>query len=810
MARILIIDDNPDDRAACLHALEKADKRHSFYEAADEAGALAIIEAHRPDCVLLDYSLPVVTGLETLRRIRGADAFLPVIMVSGRGNEAIAVEAMREGAQDYIVKSALTPKLLNRAVLHAIGQAEVQRRSSDRERESQQHRLALTSANRLQAAILESASTMIFATDLEGRVNCFTRAAESALGYSARDVIGLHTLLLWFDEAELDARAQVLANGHGARLKSGFDVVTFMPRRAGREIHEWTFIRKDGSRFPVRLTMTPLRDDKDAIVGFLGLGEDISELKQQDFSLQTSEETFVAAAGNAANGMALISPDGIVLKVNPALCTMLGYSERALAKKHIHSLTHADDIDIGSDRLEQLFRGRIHSYRVEKRLLHANGEIVHGLINGSLMRDADGAPKYCVVQIQDITERKEMERIKSEFISIVSHELRTPLTSIRGSLGLLTGKLGTGLPDTAHRLIDIANKNCERLIFLVNDILDIDKIASGSMRFDLRPENTVPILEEAIESIHGYADALGVNIRLVLPPSELKMIVDRQRLIQVLNNLLSNALKFSPLAGEVSISAEAMGDRVRIRVEDHGPGIPEEFQHQMFKPFFQADAPMPRRKGGTGLGLHISRQLVKHMGGQIGFETVPGEGTTLWIEIPALAPEGPDAQGARAGAALASRRVLVCEDDEEIAALIQAMLIKEGFVADVAHSIAEAREKVRNGHYAAMTLDLLFPQGSGAELARELRLDGTLNALPIIVVSGTKREGWPELTESVGIIDWLVKPVDRKRLLYCVTRATAKAAIGAANAASAAKDAAAPPPDRSAAWADGTPAARPR
>jgi CheY-like chemotaxis protein len=173
------------------------------------------------------------------------------------------------------------------------------------------------------------------------------------------------------------------------------------------------------------------------------------------------------------------------------------------------------------------------------------------------------------------------------------------------------------------------------------------------------------------------------------------------------------------------------------------------------------------------LGLHISRQIIEHMGGQIGFDTYVGEGTTMWVELPALTGEAAVHSQDETVPAELGRKVLVCEDDDRVAWLIQKMLTKEGFAADVAHSIPEARRQLKSGRYSAMTLDLSMPSGNGIDFARELSNDSEMSLLPIVVVSGTERAGWLELEAKSGIVDWIVKPINRQRLIDSVEKAAA-------------------------------------
>ncbi|HKC13201.1 MAG TPA: HAMP domain-containing sensor histidine kinase, partial [Vicinamibacteria bacterium] len=237
-----------------------------------------------------------------------------------------------------------------------------------------------------------------------------------------------------------------------------------------------------------------------------------------------------------------------------------------------------------------------------------------------------------------IDQHKKMERMKDEFISFVSHELRTPLTSIHGSLALLNSGLAAGLPEKARQLLAVAHRNSQRLVRLIGDVLDLQKIESGTMPFDLRPLEIGPFLEQAIEANEAYGAQFRVSFVLNGVPPRLGIRADPDRLMQVITNLLSNAAKFSPSDGTVLVSAQRHGGVVRITVTDRGPGIPEEFRARIFQRFAQADASTTREKGGTGLGLNISKAIVERMGGLIGFETEVGTGTIFYVELPLVEP----------------------------------------------------------------------------------------------------------------------------------------------------------------------------
>jgi PAS domain S-box-containing protein len=395
---VLIIDDNPDDREFCARALRQADERYQLFEAEGGDEGLALIEERPPDCVLLDYSLPGRSGLELLRRIQLIDAFLPIIIMTGQGHEEIAVQAMKGGAQNYLVKSALTSQLLHQAVVSAVEHAELERQITEQREQIYEQKLALAETSRLTMAVLDSAPCLILATDLNGKVLVFNKELERLLGYTAHEVVGHHTPLLWSPQSPILAKAQALRTG---TEPPG-------PGRDRSEAKEATFIRKDGSAVPVSLWVREMRDCDGQVVGFLGLGEDVTERKRQLEAIKTSEETFRSAMEHAPCGMALIALDGSFLKVNDALCTMLDHTEAELRATTLGALGDPQDRAEDATLPRMLEAGEIPSFIVEKRLIHKSGRRIEAQINTSLVRGGDGKPLYFVVQVQDVGDRKEV------------------------------------------------------------------------------------------------------------------------------------------------------------------------------------------------------------------------------------------------------------------------------------------------------------------------------------------------------------------------------------------------------------------
>lgn len=335
--------------------------------------------------------------------------------------------------------------------------------------------------------------------------------------------------------------------------------------------------------------------------------------------LLRSEERFRAIVENSVDGILTAGADGLLHSVNPAGERIFGLPEAELLGRHLESLVpgalagegrrwataQARRPDGTALPIEQ-WRGRLR-LRDEEELL---------------------------VVVRDISEREAVERLKGEFIGTVSHELRTPLTSILGSLELARDGLLGPLPPEASRMVQIAYDNGEHLLRIINDILDMERLTSGGSSLTLEVLEAGELIERALRTNRGFADRLGVRLLAEPTPPGLRVLGDGERLLQVMTNLLGNAVKFSPEGGLVRVGAEAAGDAIRFWVRDQGPGIAPEFKERIFEPFTQADATDRRAQGGTGLGLSITRSIILAHEGEIGVHSVLGEGATFYFSIP--------------------------------------------------------------------------------------------------------------------------------------------------------------------------------
>ncbi len=500
--------------------------------------------------------------------------------------------------------------------------------------------------------------------------------------------------------------------------------------------------RSDDTYIWVRLRGVPVFGEAGTLLRVAGSLDDITALKKAEAALKASEESFRNTMESAAVGMALISPAAKLVRGNKALTVLTGYSEAEMLAMSARDL-FPDSFDEDRRQIARLLSGAIDHYEMEQMFVAKGGKPVWVLTNATLSRNPDGSPQYVVKQLLNISERKEMDRMKSEFISVVSHELRTPLTAIRGALGIMATAMKDSLPPKALHLVEIGHRNSERLIALVNDILDMEKLAANRMPFEPRLEDLAVLARQAAESTAAYAEKYKVTYLVENRGADLPVMVDPDRLAQVFANLLSNAAKFSPEGGRVRVVIRSRAGRARIEIIDRGPGIAEEFKPRIFGRFAQQDSSIARAKGGTGLGLHITRELVERMGGTIGFESMPGEGAKFWVEFPIVEAAR---EPAAAPAAPHIPRVLHVEDDADLTAILAAGL--RGRVELVAAStLKDAKALLQARSFAAIILDVGMPDGSGLSLIEGI--DAVANPPPVIILSA--RDLDPALTRNAAV-----------------------------------------------------------
>jgi PAS domain S-box-containing protein len=360
------------------------------------------------------------------------------------------------------------------------------------------------------------------------------------------------------------------------------------------------------------------------------------ELEQALAQVKANERRIQTIIDSAQDAFIAVDLNGRITDWNAAAVRMFGWQTNEAIGQPLVDLVVPERFRTNLANAMHAFNetGKIDllDRRLERVVVNRRGEEIPVEVTIGLAGSGD--TYFFSAFLHDIAERKKVERMKNEFISTVSHELRTPMTSIRASLGMLADGFAGELPPDTRELIGIAHVSCERLVRLVNDVLDIEKIESGNMEFDMRPQVLRPLIEEAVDAVSASAGQMGVSIEVECDAGEVKVNADRDRMIQVLVNLLSNAIKFSPSGTAVMLRVEAVEGTVRVSVTDRGPGVPAEFRDRIFQKFAQADSTDSRQKGGTGLGLSICKSIVEEHGGSIGFASETGQGATFTVELP--------------------------------------------------------------------------------------------------------------------------------------------------------------------------------
>jgi PAS domain S-box-containing protein len=478
----------------------------------------------------------------------------------------------------------------------------------------------------------------------------------------------------------------------------------------------WRWMRSDA--------VVVARDETGAATRMVGTQTDVTQLRHARNALEDSEQRFRTVLEAAPVGMAIITSAGHFTSVNTAMCDLTGYSQAEMTD-NFTLMQVLPDADIRKMRawLSTAIKHRSQEvYRAEHPVEHKDGGLRWGLFNVTWTFDKNARSYVYIAQVNDITDKKQIEQIKSEFVSTVSHELRTPLTSIKGALGLIPAASKDPLPASVSRLIDIARSNANRLVEIVNDILDLEKISSGEVGFDLIKLDLSEIVEASVQDMMPFAVQHKNTIVCDLPDEPVFATVDRLRSMQVLANLISNACKYSSDDSEVRVRVEKLEDMAIVYVQNVGPGVPDAFKTRIFQAFSQADGSDTRAKGGTGLGLNITRQIVLRQGGNIGFESRPDGPTVFWFTCP-LADAGSGAETEQDQQTVRPDgqrlRVLHLEDDEDFAEVIRMGLSPFADVQSVTR-LTKARAALNRGPLDVIILDWTLPDGDAAHLLEDI------------------------------------------------------------------------------------------
>jgi PAS domain S-box-containing protein len=645
------------------------------------------------------------------------------------------------------------------------------------------------------AAIVETSDDAIIAKDLDGIIQSWNQAAERIFGFTAAEAVGRPITLIVPSE-RMAEEADILA-----RLRRGERVEHFETERVAR----------DGRRVSISLTVSPIRDTRGRIAGASKIARDITEQKRIADALAEQQEWLQTTLESIGDAVMATNVQGDVAYLNAVAEHLTGWR-----RQDAQGRACSEVFRIVNEQTREPARNPV------KRAL-AEGVVV-GLANHSVLIAADGTERPiddsaapirspdgritgAVLVFRDVSERRHTEeerrvaaadrewlldseraaraeaeranRVKDEFVAMVSHELRTPLNAIVGWTELLANEATDA--DTRRRGIDVLRRNTRIQVQLVSDLLDVSRMLSGKLRIEMRRVDLSVLVDDAVQIAQPPARTKTVRLEWAENAREVVLLGDPARLQQVISNLLSNALKFTPAGGAVAVSLRRFDTHAEVSVADTGVGIKPEFLSSVFDRFRQADASTTRRFGGLGLGLAIVKQLVEMHGGSVRAES-PGEGkgSTFTVSLPVsverrLSGERPRADGwddavsPRVALSLENIRVLVVEDDDDTRDLLQRLLEGHGAQVVTAESGCKALNVLRTAKPDLLLSDLGMPEMDGYELIARIRADEASGAtLPAIAVTAFARPEDRQRILLAGYQAHVGKPVQPNELVATV------------------------------------------
>ena len=637
---------------------------------------------------------------------------------------------------------------------------------------------ALLKAGALQNAIFNSANFSSIATDEKGVIQIFNVGAERMLGYTATEVMNKITPADISDSQEVIARAKALSAELGTTITPGFEALVFKAARGIEDIYELTYIRKDGSRFPAVVSVTALRDDQNAIIGYLLIGTDNTARKQVEaermlLDQRVRDQQFYTRSLIESNIDALITTDprGIITDVNKQMEALTGCTRDEL----IGAPFKACFTD--SERAESAIRlvlneGKLTDYELTARARDGKETVVS--YNASTFHDRDRKLQGVFAAARDVTERKRYEqsleqanRAKSVFLANMSHEIRTPMNAILGFSQLMLRDHGV-TPQQSQYLGTI-NRSGEHLLALINDILEMSKIEAGRTTLNHSTFDLPELLKDLEMMFRVRTDEKKLLFSVEMSGKVPQFIVtDINKLRQIFINVLGNAVKFTEYGGivlRVSVIPDSeAGNLLRVEVEDTGPGISAEDLEKLFRHFQQTKAGQ-QTGTGTGLGLALSREFVRLMGGAISVSSQVDKGSTFAIQLPlqegeakAVQRKGVLRRVERLATGHAECRVLIADDVEDNRQLLGQLLEPVGFKVHLARNGAEAVDLFEHWHPDLILMDFRMPVMDGLQAIRLIRsMAGGTSPKIIAVTASAMDENRQELMQ-IGADDFLSKP----------------------------------------------------
>ncbi|PJZ80235.1 PAS domain-containing protein [Leptospira meyeri] len=637
--------------------------------------------------------------------------------------------------------------------------------------------------SKLETILDATTHVTIIGADTTGIITHFNKGAEYHLQYDAEEVVGKTSPAIFHRQEEIEARSAILSREFGIPIV-GFDTFIHKAKLGEYDSHEWTYVRKDKTEFPVQLVVTATKNKNGEITGYLGIGIDISAHKATEEALRASESRWQFALEGSGDGIWDWNSQTNKVFFSNQWKNMLGYSEDEIGTdiSEWESRVHPEDKPNYFSDLDKHFEGKTSVYVNEHRMLCKNGSYKWILDRGKVIEwTEDGKPLRMIGTHTDITERKLLEnalivarenaekasQAKSDFLANMSHEIRTPLNGVIGFSDLL---MRTELNQVQKKYMETVYLSANSLLDLINDILDFSKIESGKMELYKERINIYELLHQIAEIVKHKAYEKGLELILNISPKVPRNIfVDSLRLRQILLNLIGNALKFT-LKGEIQIkiSAEPKDNNeyeFLFEVIDTGIGISPENQDKIFEVFSQADTSTTRQFGGTGLGLSISSKLLNLFDSKMQLESERDKGSRFYFKLKTLADNERNTEPELGQI----KSVMVIDDNETNLYVIHEMLNYKGIRVDGYRSPKEALEVIRSGtFYDVIISDFNMPEMNGLDFIEILLKTIESNKLKkpyLSLHTSSNDENIYKRCKDLGVQSILLKPI-QTNILY--------------------------------------------
>lgn len=465
----------------------------------------------------------------------------------------------------------------------------------------------LAEAARKERAVVENAADVIFSLDERGTLTKVSPSSLQVFGYTADDLLGRNVrFLLPPDEATETVEKLTATKSGDSRFESHI-------------------AKSDSTMIDVLWSVHWSSEDK----LYFGVAHDITDRKRAENLLREAEARIRLIVESMPIGLIIIDNNGRIELNNPSVESMFAYAQDQLQGKNLSLLLGKPetltDAEFTADLIQKTQNG--HAVELEVTTIYKTIPIE---VTMNEFQTLEG--KRHLVLVIDVTERHVVEKLKQEFIAMVSHELRSPLNSVLGFLEMLPEGIYGDLTEQGKEKTSVAERNINRLVRLINDLLEIDRTESGRLTMEVSDVPIGPLIDRSVDAVKALADKEHIEIKVSCGDS--MVTADGDRVVQVIVNLLSNAIKYSPTGGTIEVTARPEEEWLEVRVKDHGRGIPEKFRALIFEKFQQVNSSDWRQKGGTGLGLAISKAIVEQLNGSIGVESVEGKGSTFWFRLP--------------------------------------------------------------------------------------------------------------------------------------------------------------------------------